>query len=108
MPLFHVTAWHDAAHCPGFHRELMGPVIEALENSEEIASRYGVKLIGMYSGAPEHRDFLIVEAEAPFSVATFTTELLPYGELEKYDVTPVTPADELLEGARRMAETPPA
>ncbi len=104
MPLFHVTVWHDAAHCPGFHRELMGPVIEALESREEIASRYGVTLVGFYSGAPEHRDFLIVEAETPMSVATFTTEMLPYGEIEKYDVTPVTPADELLEAARRMAE----
>ena len=41
--LFHVTLEHDAAHCPGYHRDLMPVWIEGFENREELEKGLGSK-----------------------------------------------------------------
>ncbi len=52
--LFHVTLIHDAAHCPGYHQELMPPWLEAIEKKDEIAERLGVKVHNILNAAPDH------------------------------------------------------
>ena len=42
--LFLVQLHHDAAHCPGYNRELMPQWIGGLERRDEIAAQMGVKL----------------------------------------------------------------
>ncbi len=102
--LFHVTSRHDAAHCPGFHPELMPHIIEVLENIDQIAARHGVKVHGLYNAAPEHVEFLIAEADSPMNIAAFLGDANPYGEFAEMNATPVTTADDLLVAARQMMQ----
>ena len=101
--LFHVTIRHDAAHCPGFHRELMEPTIEAFENVEATAAQMGVKVIGLYSGLPDHVDFIIAEAESPADVAFFLSAAGLYGEIAETETHAVVTAGELVEAGKQMA-----
>ena len=75
--LFHVTLVHDAAHCPGYHRELMPLWIEGFDNREEIAERLGVKIHSILNAALDHVTYVVVEAERPMQVAMFVAQLLP-------------------------------
>ena len=52
--LFHITATHTADNCPGYNRELMPALIEAIEKSDAVASELGIKVHFMVNAAPEH------------------------------------------------------
>ncbi len=80
--LFHVTIRHQAAHCPGFHPELMPEAMESLSNLEANAEKFGVKVHGFYSALPDHVDFFIGEAKSPAPLAMYLSEALPYGEAD--------------------------
>ncbi len=80
--LFHVTLIHDAAHCPGYHQELMPPWLEAIEKKDEIAGRLGVKVHSILNAAPDHIVYVIAEAERPMQVAMFVSQLLPTEQAE--------------------------
>ena len=99
--LFLVETRHDGAHCPGYHPELLPPLVKALESRDEIAKRTGVKLHGVYSKLPEHGEIAIAEAASPAQVAAFIVQLMP---IEQADIrtTALTSAEELLALARQM------
>jgi hypothetical protein len=99
--LFHVVLRHDAAHCPGYHRELIPLWVDGISRKEEIAASVGVKLVGVYSAAPEHHEILIVEADSPGQIAGLVPQLYPT-EMTEINVTAITPVEELLEMARQM------
>ena len=99
--LFHVTLVHDGAHCPGFHPELRPKLFEALEKREELAKRHSVKIHSLLSAAPEHVEFLIAEAQTPFAVAMFLSELYPF-ELSQIDVKAVISVEEMESVGRQM------
>ncbi len=80
--LFHVTLIHDAAHCPGYHQELMQPWMDGLKKKDEIAKRLGVKVHSILNAAPDHIVYVIAEADRPMQVAMFVSELLPTEQAE--------------------------
>jgi hypothetical protein len=63
--LFHVAQVHDAAHCPGYHRDLMPVWVEGFEGRNELAERLGVKIHSILNGAPDHVVYVIAEADRP-------------------------------------------
>ena len=63
--LFHVTLTHDAAHCPGYHPELMPVWVEGFEKRDELAQRFGVKVRSILNGTPDHVVYVIGEADRP-------------------------------------------
>ena len=81
--LFHVTLTHDAAHCPGYHPEVMPSVVEAFTKREEIAQRLGVKVHSVLNAAPGHVIHVIAEADRPMAVAQFVVQMLP---IEQADI----------------------
>ena len=81
--LFHVTLGHDAAHCPGYHPELMPTVLEALGQKDEIAERLGVKVHMVLNAAPDHIFYIIGEAGRPMAMAMFLSQLMP---MEQADI----------------------
>lgn len=99
--LFHITLVHDAAHCPGYHPELMPKLAETLAKKDVIAQRFGVKIHSFLEALPEHATYVIAEAEAPMALARLVTELLPF-EMSEIRVTPVTTADELVSFLQSM------
>jgi uncharacterized protein with GYD domain len=80
--LFHITLIHDAANCPGYHRELMPPWLEAMDKKDEIAKRLGVKVHSILNAAPDHVVYVILEAERPMQAAMFVSQLLPTEQAE--------------------------
>ena len=100
--LFHLQLWHDAAHCPGYHRELIPELIAAAERRDEIASQLGVTIHGAYSALPEHHEILIVEAANSLQLAGLATQLYP-SEQAKITVTSITPLEEVVAFARQMS-----
>ena len=102
--LFHVTMRHDAAHCPGFHPELMPRAVAALESLDQVAARHGVRVRGLYNALPDHIEYLIVEADSPGNVATFISEANPYGEIAEIETKAVVDVDQLLDLAKRAQE----
>lgn len=99
--LFHVKVRHDAAHCPGYHRELLPLWVEAISRRNEIAESVGVKLLGVYSALPEHHEILIVDADSPGQLAGLVTQLYPT-EMAEMNVTALTDVEDLLVMARQM------
>ena len=67
--LFHITATHTADNCPGYNRELMPAPVEAIENSDALASELGIKVHFMVNAAPEHVIYALVETEDSSRIA---------------------------------------
>ena len=80
--LFHVTLIHDAAHCPGYHPELISVWMEAFEKRNELAGQLGVKIHNVLNAAPDHVMYVIAEAERPMQVAMFVAQLIPTEQAE--------------------------
>ncbi len=98
--LIHVTATHSEDNCPGYNPELIAKVVPALEKREEIAKRHNLKLLGFWSGAPDHVFYMLVEANSPHDVDLFVTEATPFKQA--YKLTPVITGDELVKLAKEM------
>ncbi len=71
-----------------------------MESREEIAKRHNVKLLGLWSAAPDHTFYALVEANSSFDVDLFFTEAAPFKQA--YKVTPVITADELVKLGREI------
>ena len=71
--LFHITATHTEDNCPGYNRELMPGMVEAIENSDAVASELGIKVHFMVNGAPEHVTYALVEADDSSRLAPWPT-----------------------------------
>ena len=100
--LFYVRCHHTADNCPGFHPEIIGPMMERLARRDDIAKECGVRLHGYWSALPEHSEMMIAEADTAAAVAMFLSKLFEGVEQEDIEMTAITPADELLELGRRM------
>jgi hypothetical protein len=98
--LIHVTATHSEDNCPGYNMELIPTVLKGLEAREEIARKYGVKLLGFWSAAPDHTFFVLLDANSSHDVDMFLTEATPFKQA--YKLTPVITADELVKLAKEM------
>jgi hypothetical protein len=92
--LIHVTAEHSEDNCPGYNHELIPGVLKGLEAREEIARRYNVKIVGFWSGAPDHVFYWLVEANSAHDVDMLMTESTPFKQ--SFDLTPVITGDELV------------
>jgi len=98
--LIHVTATHSEDNCPGYNMELIPTVLKGLEAREELARKYGVKLLGFWSGAPDHVFYILVDANSSHDVDLFVNEATPFKQA--YKLTPVIMADELVKLAKEM------
>ena len=94
------TLTHSEDNCPGFNHEIMPSVIKGLESREEIAKKHGVKLRGLWSGAPDHVFFVLVEADSSLAIDLFLTEAAPFKQACK--LTPVITAEELVKLGKEM------
>jgi len=98
--LLHVTATHSEDNCPGYNLELIPSVLKGLEAREEIAKRHNVKLLGFWSGAPDHVFYMLVDANSAHDVDLFVTEAAPFKQ--GYRLTPVITGDELVKLAKEL------
>ena len=98
--LIHVTATHSEDNCPGYNMELIPTVLKGLEAREEIARKYSVKLLGLWSGAPDHVFYILVDANSSHDVDMFLTEAAPFKQA--FRLTPVITGDELVKLAKDM------
>jgi len=98
--LIHVTATHSEDNCPGYNLELIPNVLKGLEAREAIANRHNVKLLGFWSGAPDHTFYMLVDANSSHDVDLFVTEATPFKQA--YRLTPVITGDELVKLAKEM------
>lgn len=102
--LFHITATHTADNCPGYNMEPIPEVLKGLQARNSIAKKQKVKLLGMWSAAPEHTFFMVIEAENLHDVDMFCTLSAPFKQ--DYNVTPVITAEELIKlGKDYLAQT---
>ena len=104
--LVHVTLTHDAAHCPGYHPELMPPTLEPWERKDELAESFGVKLHSVLNAAPDHVFYIIGEADRPMAMAMFVAQLLPIEQAE-IRMTAVENFADSIEYARSKMGPPP-
>ena len=97
--LFNVTATHTMENCPGYNREKMPALVEALENLEATAKDLGVKVHQLLNGAPEHVSFLVLEADSSAAIAHLMTTI-PFEQ--DFKVTAVVREQELVDMAKQM------
>ncbi|MBI1886752.1 MAG: hypothetical protein HYS09_10655 [Chloroflexi bacterium] len=101
--LIHVTATHSEDNCPGYNTELIPEVMKGLEAREEIARRRNIKLLGLWSAAPDHTFYALLEANSLFDIDLFFEDVTPFKQ--GFKVTPVITADELVKlGKELMAQ----
>ena len=98
--LIHVTATHSEDNCPGYNMELIPTVLKGLEAREEIARKHGVKLLGLWSGAPDHIFYILVDANSSHDVDMFLTEAAPFKQA--FRLKPVITGEELVKLAKEM------
>lgn len=98
--LFHITATHSEDNCPGYNLELIPGVLKGLEAREEVARRNNIKIVGLWSGAPDHVFYLVLEGNRTHDIDQFLTEATPFKQA--YRLTPVMTADELAELGKAM------
>ena len=99
--LFHITATHTADNCPGYNRELMPALVEAIENSDALASELGIKVHFMVNAAPEHVIYALVETEDSSRIALWTSS---FPIKQDFKVSPVRGEAELAAMAREFME----
>ena len=80
--LFHLTLVHDAAHCPGYHPELIPTMMESMSKREDLAQSLGVKIHSILNAAPDHVFYAIGEADRPMQMAMFVARLMPLEQAE--------------------------
>ena len=97
--LFHVTATHTADNCPGYNRELIPGVLEAIEGSEALANELGIKVHFLVNGAPKHVAYALLEAEDSSRIAIWANSF-PYKQ--DFDITPVQREVDIAAMAREM------
>ena len=93
--LFLAEVVHDGAHCPGYNREALEGMVESVRNREEIAKEFGVTLRGWYSALPEHREFVLIEADSAAQTAGCLRGLFSVEQAE-INLTVLTDVDEML------------
>ncbi|MDP9236380.1 MAG: hypothetical protein M3P30_03110 [Chloroflexota bacterium] len=98
--LLHVTATHTEDNCPGYNVEKIPEVMKGLIARADIAKQHNVKLLGLWSGAPDHVFYWLVEADSVHDVDLLMTESTPFKQA--YRVTPVITGDELVKLAQEM------
>lgn len=99
--LIHVTATHSEDNCPGYNVELIPEAVKGLEAREQIAKRHNVKLLGLWSGAPDHVFYAVVEADSSHNIDLFFSEAAPFKQA--FRLTPVITADELVKLGKEIA-----
>ena len=99
--LFHITATHTADNCPGYNRELMPPLVEAIEKSDTVASELGIKVHFMVNAAPEHVIYALVETEDSSRIALWTSS---FPMKQDFKISPVRGEAELAAMAREFME----
>ena len=99
--LFHVTATHTADNCPGYNRELMPGLVEAIEKSDAVASELGIKVHFMVNAAPEHVIYALLETEDSSRIALWTSS---FPMKQDFKVSPVRGEAELAAMAREFME----
>ena len=99
--LLHVTATHSEDNCPGYNLEMIPNVVKGLEAREAIAKKYGVKLLGLWSAAPQHTFYYLLESNNVHDVDLYVTDAAPFKQ--EYRVTPVITAEELVKLGKEMA-----
>ena len=97
--LFHITATHTADNCPGYNRELMPGLVEAVEKSEAVASELGIKVLFMVNAAPEHVTYALLETEDSSRIA-FWTSSFPFKQ--DFKISPVRREEDLAAMAREF------
>jgi hypothetical protein len=98
--LIHVMAEHTEDNCPGYNLELIPGVLKGLEAREEIAKRHNVKILGFWSGAPDHVFYWLVDANSPHDIDMLTSEATPFKQ--SFDLTPVMTGDELVDLGKQI------
>ena len=98
--LIHVTATHTEDNCPGYNVELIPNVLKGLEAREAIAKKNKVKLLGCWSGAPDHVFYWLVEADSAHDVDLLMSEASPFKQ--SYQLTPVITGDELVQLGKEL------
>ena len=97
--LFHVTATHSADNCPGYNRELMPPMLEAIEGSGDLAIELGIKVHFMVSAAPKHVSYILLETEDSSRIPLWANSF-PYKQ--EFDINPVMHEERMATMAREM------
>jgi hypothetical protein len=97
--LFHLTATHTADNCPGYNRERMPDMIEAIENSEARAKELGINVHFMVNAAPKHVIYALLEAESVASIGLWVNS---FPIKQECDINPVQVEADLAAMAREM------
>ena len=99
--LFHVTATHTPEDCPGYHPEKMPEFIAAWDKMEDVADRSNVKILFSVNGAPEHVQFLLIEADSPMAIigVLHTVPLI-----RDFQLTAVTHDKDMIAATKARAE----
>ena len=74
-------------------------MVEAIENSDAVASELGIKVHFLVNGAPEHVTYALVETDDSSRIAFWTTSF-PFKQ--DFDVTPVRRDADLAAMAREF------
>ena len=103
--LFHVTLTHDAAHCPGYHPDLISVWLDGFGKRDALAQSLGVKIHSILNAAPDHLTYVIGEADRPMQMAMFVAQLIP---IEQADIrmTAVEEVEDTLAYIRQLGPPP--
>ena len=84
--LFHITATHTEDNCPGYNRELMPPMLDAIEASGDLAKELGLNILYMVSAATNQASYKLMETEYRSKIGAWVNSF-PYKQA--FDINPV-------------------
>ena len=94
--LFHLTMTHTVDNCPGYNHEKLPELAKAMQGMKAKAKELNIKPLFIVNGAPEHVSYALFEADDPFSIAMFVTEV-PIKQ--DFKVTPVEHQEDVMKRA---------
>ncbi|MCJ7443512.1 MAG: hypothetical protein MUO26_03105 [Methanotrichaceae archaeon] len=95
MTIFAVNMKHTPESCPMFNEEVMKKLRGAISKREELAEKYGIKILSAYTSTIEHTIFYILEASSQQSVESYFVKI-GMAFWNTVDISQVTPVEDVI------------
>ena len=66
---------HTPVQCPGNNKQLFDEVMAMMPRLPEIAKRHSVKILGLYSLMPSHRNVVVLDAPSAEAAETLLLDM---------------------------------
>ena len=104
MPIYIVTSGHSPSNCPIHNEKARKMFLESATKLGELTKKHGIKVLGNYGVIPEHKNYLIVEANSAdaFQKAMNEPDMIKWLGYNMTEIKLAIPTDEVIKMLKQL------